>query len=1042
MSVSWLWVGRAEHNSFQVKGEITGSSARLVVSANSNLSSPTYFGPVSPASLSGMSIVTLNATGLSPFTLYHYAIEVDSVVDTNWQGKLKTAPVPGTATSFKFWGFACAGNNNDEPSTTDKVSNRGTFLDMLAKGPDFGIHFGDFHYRDIESTSMDPHRTVYADVLTYNRTLAHNAVQGQVYRNCPIVLGCDDHEFGPNDSDTLSSGREQFQKAYREIVPSHTLPAVAPSSTNYQGGVWHSFVYGRVRFLITDLRTERSPQGATDNEDKIMMGAEQEAWFMSELQAAKDSNQAVCWFSSVPWIAANTTGGDHWGGFNTMRTRIVNKINELQLNDKMFIIAGDMHALAIDDGRNNQWGGFPVFHYASMDANPSSKGGPYWKGPSQGRDRYGITEITDDGSIVTVRGTGYIGSTEWDHYEFTINLADTPNAFTSGQWGVADTQAGGEVSVTISAMPASEHEITKIEYRLNNGSAVTLAETASTDAPPDAFVANQWDVTHTGAPGEIGIGIFLLPSSDPAITDIRYRLDGGAAISLNTTTTGDKYVSGLNDGQTYNVQLSAVNSVGAGEWSDTKTVTPVDTGAEPQPEPSYPVPSAPLFAKMSGTSITVPQPNNTVYRYHIGAINEWGDNGPFEAVDITIAVEPEGIQEEPGLPPALSLSYNSLFNTVYLRWSKGQSFRTDLYYTLERRPSGGSYSTVANFLTLNGHTDSNVPLGGTTSDPTDKVYEYRVRATNSDGSGAWSNVVTVVVRPVGEGYIGADVVGANQIKANEIYSLDQESLNYIPGAQGWKIDRNGYVEFDTGVFRGLLRSADWDTTTGVEFDLANKRLRFGGSASPKIDLNADTGDYSFNGIFRNVFDIYETAIEAGILRLRESGTEIGRVRANTANVEVWRNDDNYLRLGALASAIITSYGYINFQSGSTAWGVDALNRITIGATGYADFGAHIRPRSGVAGEIAIPFAASIDGGVALPHGLFMVIIKNNHASETLALEYRLCGELFAQTRPPGTRNIIGTVPVGTHPDNNTEFRIRVTSSGSGTSGAVIQYVRY
>ena len=95
-----------------------------------------------------------------------------------------------------------------------------------------------------------------------------------------------------------------------------------------------------------------------------------------------------------------------------------------------------------------------------------------------------------------------------------------------------------------------------------------------TEAAPLAFTVGQWAVSDTESGGEISIAITELPLANPAITDLEYRIDSGAAVSLNASTIGSYSVSGLTDDVSVNVQVRAVNSEGAAEWSDTKAVTP------------------------------------------------------------------------------------------------------------------------------------------------------------------------------------------------------------------------------------------------------------------------------------------------------------------------------------------------------------------------------------------------------------------------------------------------------------------------------------
>jgi hypothetical protein len=197
-----------------------------------------------------------------------------------------------------------------------------------------------------------------------------------------------------------------------------------------------------------------------------------------------------------------------------------------------------------------------------------------------------------------------------------------PDAFTAGQWSVADTTTGGTVAVTITALPDADPSITDIEYRVGAGDAVSFGEsttgtynisgltddvevdiqiravnsegpgawsdtkavtpTESAEAVPEAFTVGQWSVADTEEGGEIAITITALPTANPSITDLEYRIDAGSAVSLSASTTGTYNVSGLTDDVEVDVQIRAVNGEGAGDWSDTKQVTPTEAAAPSQ----------------------------------------------------------------------------------------------------------------------------------------------------------------------------------------------------------------------------------------------------------------------------------------------------------------------------------------------------------------------------------------------------------------------------------------------------------------------------
>jgi alkaline phosphatase D len=217
----------------------------------------------------------------------------------------------------------------------------------------------------------------------------------------------DDHDYGPNNSDATAPGRKAARLTYQQYVPHYPLAAGEGNVPLY-----HAFTVGRTRFIMTDLRSERTPDFSPDDGSKSMMGEGQKMWFKRELLAAKDRYKLIVWVSTVPWIAAAEAGEDHWGGFSRERQEIADFI-EANGIEPMLMLSGDAHMLAIDDGSNNRFAsngegpGFPVFQAAALDRFRSTKGGPYSHGVSPGGGQFGLVTVADrGGETITVTLSG------------------------------------------------------------------------------------------------------------------------------------------------------------------------------------------------------------------------------------------------------------------------------------------------------------------------------------------------------------------------------------------------------------------------------------------------------------------------------------------------------------------------------------------------------------------------------------------------------------------------------------------------------------
>ena len=218
-----------------------------------------------------------------------------------------------------------------------------------------------------------------------------------MYQNNSFVYIWDDHDFGPNGSWGGSPGKPAAQLAYRRYVPSHDL--ALPKAGN---GIYRAFSVGRVRFVITDLRSYSDKGGDALAPGRTLLGSAQKAWFKQELLKSRDTHRLIAWVSTTPWIGSPQSKKDRWYSFCAEREELADFFRDNDLDKRMCIISGDSHMLAADDGSNNTYGGdgspmFPVFHAAAMDSSGSKKGGPYSEGAHPGYSQYGLFKVTDNG---------------------------------------------------------------------------------------------------------------------------------------------------------------------------------------------------------------------------------------------------------------------------------------------------------------------------------------------------------------------------------------------------------------------------------------------------------------------------------------------------------------------------------------------------------------------------------------------------------------------------------------------------------------------
>lgn len=394
-TLNYNLVGPATSTSFRTVAKTTDAvSVRIKVSTSADLATaPVFSTPVTPDA-DGYSKHEI--TGLSPFTKYYWATEVDDVVATTLSGEAWTLPTPGSQSNFTFWSGSC-----------HDVTGSTVFGNIRARTPLFGVQLGDLGYQYI--TGGTNGNTAPSDVATVRAhrlvTIEGDTELNKLYRRIPfnhIYSDCDG--AGANADKTwpgFVSGA--VQAAYRQQFAHPVLP-LADSGAR-------SWVAGRIRCILTDENTMADNKDAVDDAAKSKLGTAQKQWFKDELLAAKAAGEAVFWFGDGPWLGGATSGTSNtWGRYTVERTELANFITSNQI--RIIRIHGDDHSLYADNGTNNPNGGFPVICAAPMATTAQVYGGTVTNGkyPSvqtNSARQYGFYEVTDTGDAISLVYHGY-----------------------------------------------------------------------------------------------------------------------------------------------------------------------------------------------------------------------------------------------------------------------------------------------------------------------------------------------------------------------------------------------------------------------------------------------------------------------------------------------------------------------------------------------------------------------------------------------------------------------------------------------------------
>lgn len=397
LPVRWLWSGGITATTAVVKARVTHATPelRLLLSTSAeSFADARRIPQTGSAEPDEHGVLTFALDGLKPDTTYYYA--VSNPFGRTTAGRFRTFAAGPMSFGLAF--ASCAGG-----SVFSQFSNHEIFTVIERRDPLLFIHLGDLHYSNISRNDFQAFSRAYDTVLGQPR-------QASLYRRVPIAYVWDDHDFGPNDADRLAPSRAAARQAYDAFVPHYPLAWAG----GRPGTIQQRFDIGRVRFIMTDNRSDRDPSGLPDSASKSMLGLDQRAWFAGELErAAAEGVPLVVWVNGVPWITRPSDGSDGWQPYSAERTWIADRVEALGLTRRLLLLSGDAHMLAIDDGSNNRFTsgggapGFPVVQAGPLDRPVSEKGGPYSHGVSLENHQFGWLDVVDDGSVLRVRVTGH-----------------------------------------------------------------------------------------------------------------------------------------------------------------------------------------------------------------------------------------------------------------------------------------------------------------------------------------------------------------------------------------------------------------------------------------------------------------------------------------------------------------------------------------------------------------------------------------------------------------------------------------------------------
>jgi len=351
-------------------------------------------------------VTQLDLKDLNSHTQYYYSFVFTQAEKLDSDAALKLIQDAKSTSEFAFKTFGAeltpANFTFGAASCAKSGSNSPVFNSLHEEKLDFFLQNGDLNYDDVRVNNLTKYYEAYYKVFS-------SPNQRKFYEGTPISYVWDDHDFGFNDADGNSPSKPASTQAYKDFVPHSPLKNIEVSDKKEDlvklkellnespYGIFRSFIVGRCMFIILDLRSFLEVKPGE------ILGELQEKWLEYQLTTAGSNKnlKQVFLVGSIPWIfnGGLTFEENVWHEYLPTKQKIADLIQEhLYKNDKtVMMIGGDAHMIGFDDGRNNEYGEFPVVQAASLDQKPNCKGGPYSHGAKPGISQYGVIEVVDNG---------------------------------------------------------------------------------------------------------------------------------------------------------------------------------------------------------------------------------------------------------------------------------------------------------------------------------------------------------------------------------------------------------------------------------------------------------------------------------------------------------------------------------------------------------------------------------------------------------------------------------------------------------------------
>jgi len=319
--------------------------------------------------------VKVDASGLSPGTTYYYRFR--SGADDSPLGRTRTLPV-GAVESARLAVVSCSNYPAGFFHAYRLIAER-TDLDLVLHLGDYLYEYADSAFGDGAGIGRAPQPAHEISTLEdYRRRHAQYKADADLralHAMHPVAVVWDDHEVandayvaGAENHDPATEGDFQVRKAAALRAYFEWMPIRQPLD-QFPPRIYRSLRIGDLADLILldtrQLARERQPADACDpadlaNPDRDLLGTEQEAWLLSELNRSQADGipwrligqQVMMGQVQNPLIGPTCVANpDQWDGYAAARARLLGALASDGINN-VVILTGDIHsswALEISD---------------------------------------------------------------------------------------------------------------------------------------------------------------------------------------------------------------------------------------------------------------------------------------------------------------------------------------------------------------------------------------------------------------------------------------------------------------------------------------------------------------------------------------------------------------------------------------------------------------------------------------------------------------------------------------------------------------------